>query len=91
MLKNYAEVAVDEMFEGLFKEYLKKSPGTCTCERCQEDMKALALNSIPPHYVATDKGTILKQVSFDLIGGKAQVTSAILTAIQTVGSNPRHG
>ncbi|MFZ5634161.1 MAG: late competence development ComFB family protein [Bacillota bacterium] len=90
MIKNYAEVAVEQLFGGLLKDYLKKNPGTCTCEKCREDMKALALNSIPPHYVATDKGTIIKQVSFDLIGGKAQMASAILTAIKTVGANPRH-
>lgn len=90
MLKNYAEVAVEEVFEGLLKDYLKKNADTCTCEMCREDMKALALNNIPPHYVSTDKGAIFKQVSFDLIGGKAQVTSAIITAIKTVGSNPKH-
>ena len=91
MIKNYAEIAVDEMLDGLIKEHLKKNPGICVCARCQEDMKALALNNIPPHYVVTDKGTILKQVGFDLIGGKAQVTSAILSAIRTVGETPRHG
>lgn len=90
MLKNYAEVAVEEVFEGLLKDYLKSNPGTCVCDSCREDMKALAMNNIPPHYVSTDKGTIFKQVSFDLIGGKAQVTSAIISAIRAVGANPRH-
>lgn len=90
MIKNYAEVAVEEMLDGLIREQIKKSPGTCTCDRCREDMKALALNNIPPHYVVTEKGTIIKQVSFDLIGGKAQVASAILSSIKTVGENPRH-
>lgn len=90
MIKNYAEIAVDEMLDQLIKECLQKNQVICTCDRCQEDMKALALNSIPPHYVATDKGTIIKRVSFDLIGSKAQVASAILSAIKTVGENPRH-
>lgn len=91
MIKNYAEVAVEEVFDGLVREHLKRNPGICACGRCREDMKALALNNIPPNYVVTEKGTILKQVSFDLLGGKAQLTSAILKAIQTVGENPRHG
>lgn len=90
MIKNYAEVAVDEMLDGLIREHIRIRPGTCACDRCREDMKALALNNIPPHYVATDKGTIINQVSFDLIGGKAQVASAILSAIKTVEENPRH-
>lgn len=90
MIKNYAEVAVEEMFDRLLNEHLNKYPDTCTCEQCREDMKALALNNIPPHYVVTEKGAILKQVVFDSIGGKAQVTSAILNAIKTVGASPRH-
>ncbi len=90
MLKNCVEVAVDEIFEGLLKDYLKSNPGTCVCEQCKEDMKALALNKIPPHYVSTDKGTILKNVSFNLVGGKAQIASALILSIQTVGLNPRH-
>lgn len=90
MVKNYAEVIVEEMFDGLLKEQLKSNPEICACTQCRMDMKALALNNIPPHYVVTEKGTILKQVSFDLIGGKAQVTSAIITAVKAVGENPKH-
>ncbi|MCL6478347.1 MAG: late competence development ComFB family protein [Peptococcaceae bacterium] len=90
MVKNYVEVAVEQLFDELLKNYTGKNPGTCTCEKCRDDMMALALNRIPPHYVATDKGSIITQVGFDLIGGKAQIASAILTAIKTVGANPRH-
>jgi competence protein ComFB len=90
MIRNYAEIVVEEMIDGLIKEQLKINPEICDCEQCREDMTALALNNIPAHYVVSDRGNILKKVSFNLIGGKAQVTSAIINAINTVGANPRH-
>ena len=90
MIKNYSEIAVDEIFNELISQQAKTNPNLCVCERCQDDMKALALSNLPPHYVVADKGTILTQVSFDLIGGKAQVISVVLNAIKTVGANPRH-
>lgn len=90
MVRNYVEAAVEQLFDGLLNDYKKKDPKICTCEKCRDDMKALALNSIPPHYAVTTKGIILTQVNFELIGGKAQVTSALLNAIRAVGANPRH-
>ncbi len=90
MYKNIVEVVVNEMFDRVFQEYRKKDPGICTCDKCKEDIKALALNKIPPQYVVGEKGNILKRVDFDLISGKAQVASALTTAIQVVSANPRH-
>lgn len=90
MVKNYSEIAVDEVFPDLIREQTQKNPNICACDRCQDDMKALALTNLPPHYVVTDKGTILTQVSFDLIGGRAQVISVVMNAIKTVAANPRH-
>ncbi|WP_027717288.1 late competence development ComFB family protein [Desulfovirgula thermocuniculi] len=90
MIFNYTEVAVKQALPEVLKEYIKNHPGTCTCQRCQEDILALTLNQLPPHYVATDEGTIFTQVSFDQIGGKAQVIAAITRSIQQVAANPRH-
>lgn len=90
MIYNYTEVAVKQALPEVLKEYIKNNPETCTCPRCQEDILALTLNQLPPHYVATDEGTIFTQVSFDQIGGKAQVVAAITRAIQQVAANPRH-
>ncbi len=90
MYKNYVEVVVDEIFDQLMSEYVKKTPGVCACDKCKEDIKALALNSIPPQYVVGEKGSILKRVDYDLICGKAQVTTALLKAIQVVSTNPKH-
>ena len=90
MLKNYTEVAVAEMLPRVLEEYRKQNPGVCDCERCREDIMAIALNRLPPRYVVTDEGTIYTKVIFDQIGGRAEVTAAILQGIKVVSAHPRH-
>ncbi|NTW05329.1 MAG: late competence development ComFB family protein [Peptococcaceae bacterium] len=91
MYRNYIEVVVNEMLTPLLSEYKKTNPDICTCDKCSEDIKALALNNMPPQYVVEEKGNILKRVDYDLIGGRAHVTSELIKAIQIVSSNPKHG
>lgn len=90
MLCNCTEEAVRMLLPDVLREYAQKNPGTCTCERCRDDIMALALNSLPPHYVVTDKGSILTKVNFERIGGRAEVIAALIKAIKIVKENPRH-
>lgn len=90
MVYNYTEDAVRRMLPDVLKDYLLKNPQICTCDICRDDIMALALNQLPPHYVASEEGTIFTKVSFDQIGGKAQVVAAITRAIEQVSSKPRH-
>lgn len=90
MIKNYIELAVEEMLDDLLSKYAEKNPGTCSCTRCRLDIMAIALNNLPTRYVVTDKGSIFTKVSMEQIGGRAQVAAAILNAIKIVQKNPRH-
>ncbi|MEG6522052.1 late competence development ComFB family protein [Desulfotomaculum sp. 1211_IL3151] len=90
MIKNYIELAVEEMLDDLLSKYAEKKPGTCTCDRCRSDIMAIALNSLPTRYVVTDKGSIFTKVAMEQIGGRAQVIAAILNAIKLVQESPRH-
>ncbi len=75
---------------GVLNEYLKNNPGVCTCSICQEDILALTLNELPPHYAVSLAGEIFTEVSLELIGGKAQIVSVITKNIKRVSNNPRH-
>ncbi|HAU32404.1 MAG TPA: competence protein ComFB [Desulfotomaculum sp.] len=87
---NYTEEAVRRIMPGVLKEYLKSNPGTCTCSICQDDILALTLNELPPHYAASLAGEIFTEVSLDLIGGKAQIITVITRTIKQVSEKPRH-
>ncbi len=91
MLHNYTETAVLQLLDSILDNYQKKNGPICTCERCREDIMAIALNNLPARYIVTETGKIITQVSFEQIGGKAQVAAQILKAIEIVHSNPRCG
>ncbi|ABO50324.1 conserved hypothetical protein [Desulforamulus reducens MI-1] len=90
MIKNYIELAVEDMLDDVFIKYAAKNPGTCTCPRCRLDVMAIALNNLPTRYVVTDEGGIYTKVAMEQVGGRAQVVAAILNGIQIVQKNPRH-
>ncbi len=90
MIINYSEVAVKELIDEVLDDYARNNPNTCTCERCKDDIMALALNNLPVKYVSSEQGEIYTKVVYDQIGGKAQVIAAIMSAIQKVQKNPRH-
>ncbi|MBO8128014.1 MAG: late competence development ComFB family protein [Peptococcaceae bacterium] len=90
MLKNYTEVIVAEMLEEVLDELKKRMPDLCTCERCREDIMALALNRLSPRYVVRDEGEIYTKVNMDQLGGKAEVVTAILHGCEVVKNQPRH-
>ncbi|SHJ93719.1 late competence development ComFB family protein [Desulforamulus aeronauticus] len=90
MIKNYIELAVEEMLDDVLTSYAKKNPDTCICPRCRLDVMAIALNALPTRYVVTDEGGIYTKVAMEQVGGRAQVIAAILNGIQIVKKNPRH-
>ncbi len=89
MLHNYTETAVLQLLDSVLTNYQEKNKPICTCERCRQDIMAIALNNLPPRYVVTDTGKIITSVSFEQFGGKAQITAQILRAIEIVQSNPK--
>ena len=88
MIRNYTEIAVEEVFDEVLAGFLQKKPEMCTCPRCRDDIKALALNRLPPRYVASDRGAIFTKVAFDLVGGKAQIIAALWDAMEQVSLKP---
>ncbi|MGQ9474699.1 MAG: late competence development ComFB family protein [Actinomycetota bacterium] len=87
LFKNYME----EVVESTLEEILAHRDDICKCDRCKMDIKALALNSLPPKYVVTDKGYVYTKVNELESQFKADVTVAVTNAMKVVRNNPRHG
>lgn len=86
LFKNYMEEVVDSTLE----EILSRRDDVCKCDRCKLDIKALALNHLPPKYVVTDKGYVYTKVNELESQFKADVTVAVTNAMKVVRKNPRH-
>ena len=85
--KNYMEDAVGYMLERLAPQY----PDICMCDRCCTDMMMIALNNLPPRYVSTHKGDVLKRVEGMELQYEVEVLTETLRAMQIVGRKPPRG
>ena len=84
-IKNYMEDCVSFTLDdtlGLFD--------CCKCEECRNDIMAMALNSLPPKYVATTKGTLFTKINMTDRQLTVDVTTAVINAITKISSNPKH-
>ena len=84
--KNYMEEAVDSTIE----EILSHRDDVCDCDRCRLDIKALALNHLPPKYVVTDRGYVYTKINELVNQFKADITVAVTNALKIIRDNPRH-
>ncbi|MEA1973982.1 MAG: late competence development ComFB family protein [Bacillota bacterium] len=83
---NYMENAVDL----LLKDLLKKYEDMCKCDMCINDIKAIALNKLKPHYVSTKKGNLYTKVDEMNLQFDIDIYKALIEAIEIVRENPRH-
>ena len=59
----------------------------CKCDKCRQDVAALALNKIQPKYMILDEDEVKDIVNnYD----NPSIMSAIIQAMLTVMSHPRH-
>lgn len=66
-----------------------KKMNCCRCDRCKEDIVAIALNNLKPKYVVANKDNIKEKIhKFNEIG--SEVTTEVIKAVLTVRKNPRH-
>jgi len=69
---------------------LKDIEGICKCEDCIDDIAALALNKLPPHYIKTEKGEMYSKLDEMQAQFRVDVIAAIMEAVRIVSNNPSH-
>lgn len=85
-LLNVMEEVVDARLNELMKE-----GECCMCDQCREDIKCLALNTLPPKYVSTQKGKLFSKLSTSTINQHSiDVNIACINAIEFVREHPHH-
>jgi competence protein ComFB len=87
-MRNVSESALRSVYDSL----LRSQAGFCSCERCREDVLALALNNTKPHYVSGGSGVgeVITGVNLSLDRMRAELTVIVLDAMRKVAANPRH-
>ncbi|SQB36265.1 late competence development ComFB family protein [Clostridium cochlearium] len=86
MIKNYMEVIVDDLFPTIIDEYMD----ICKCDKCIDDIKAIALNNLEPIYVVSEKGNMYAKSNELNVQFRTDVIKELTEAIEIVSQNPRH-
>ncbi|MDR2939998.1 MAG: late competence development ComFB family protein [Clostridiales bacterium] len=84
-LRNYMEVCIEEKLNEVLPNI-----ECCDCEKCKMDITAIALNSLPPKYVVTQKGELYTRLYAFQQQMEADLAAAITKAAVIVAENPRH-
>ncbi len=71
-------------------DVLLKNEECCTCERCIDDMKAIALNKLPPKYVSTNSGELFTKLNASLRQNTVDIDIAVTAALAMVSKQPSH-
>ena len=86
MVKNYMEVLVEEYLS----EIIKEQEHIKDCSKCQEDVKAIALNHLKPMYVVTEKGSLYAKLNEFSLQFKSDVLRELIRASEIVADKPQH-
>jgi competence protein ComFB len=81
---------MEDLVEVKLNEMLPKA-GMCCCDRCRADVKALALNNLPPRYVVSVGGDIYSHFQALNVQNQVNITTAVAAAIRIVRDSPHHG
>ncbi|WMJ78581.1 MULTISPECIES: late competence development ComFB family protein [unclassified Sedimentibacter] len=66
-----------------------KKMNCCRCDRCKEDIIAIALNNLKPMYMVATKDEITQKIH-EIRDIGSEVTTEVIKAVLTVRKNPRH-
>jgi competence protein ComFB len=85
ILVNIAEELVKLKVREMMAEY-----DMCRCKKCFLDVCAIVLNTMDPHYVTTEKGSLFSLLEATHYQFKTDLTVCVLQAMKRVKSRPMH-
>lgn len=90
VIKNYMEQVIEEELPNLLKDYVVKNQDVCMCEKCQSDLKCIALNNLKPAYFTTELGSVYLKSENLNPQYHTDVISELTKAADIVFKNKRH-
>lgn len=86
-LKNYMEDLVLQQLDAVIAANME----VCDCQQCRHDIAAMALTSLPAHYIVTPRGETYTRIKALEGQFTVDIISAITESIKIVRNHPHHG
>ncbi len=81
---------MEEMARETLDDLISESYTGCTCELCQNDMLAIALNRLPPQYSSTPTGELYVKARLFASQWRVDVVRELTYAMEIVTKTCRH-
>jgi competence protein ComFB len=81
---------MEDLVWNCYSSILRKYPDFCGCQTCVSDVLALALNNLPPKYIATHIGEVYTRVASLQQQFETDILCAVIKSIEIVQGRPRH-
>lgn len=85
-LINHTETSIRRALQDFLREHII----SCTCEQCQADIMALALNRLPAQYYVSLRGEIMTRWKSQTNTDKVLIMAELVLAAQQVSASPSH-
>ena len=85
-LLNHTETSVRQALQ----DFLRDNKIACSCELCQADIMALALNRLPAHYYVSQRGEIMTRWKSQTTTDQVRIMADVVRAAQQVSASPSH-
>lgn len=79
---------MEEIVQQVIEDYRLQRPDRIHCDQCVADIKAIALNRIPPKYVASHKGEVFSKTTTLVNQSMSDIYREISIAIERVTHRP---
>lgn len=86
MIKNCMEDIVNNVITTVLDDY----KDICKCEKCVDDIKAIALNNLKPLYAVTSEGMVYSKMKELENQFRIDVINQLVNATEMVLKNPKH-
>lgn len=86
-------MSIVNVMEGFVAERINTmlaNENCCKCDRCLDDMKAIALNKLPAKYVSSHNGELFSKLDASIRQNAVDINIAVTAAIDAVSKRPSH-
>ncbi|PKR86266.1 late competence development ComFB family protein [Heyndrickxia camelliae] len=83
---------MEEIVKNVLDENIEQLHLSCTCKRCRNDILAISLNKLPPHYIVNkDSSPYIRAAYTADRQGATNILSTVIQAAEIVAKNKRCG
>lgn len=81
---------MEEVVQAVLQQYEKELHLTCDCDRCKDDIMAIALNEIKPRYIVNSElSPFIRAAHVADRQGATNILSTVVKAAHLVSASPR--